>query len=419
MTSFHYQNGSLYAEGVSIEEIARTVPTPFYVYSEQTLRFQMQSFAGAAQNRLTSFLVCFAVKSNANPAIIKILSSMGAGADIVSEGELLLALSAGVPADRIVFSGVGKTREALALAVERGIKQINLESEEEAILLNEIARQAGRQIRVAVRVNPDVDAHTHHKITTGKKENKFGVAWQEARPLYQRLMKSENLIPVGIDVHVGSQLLDTEPFAQAFDRTAEIVKALKADGVELKTIDVGGGLGVAYQETDRPCSPDDYMAVVAEKLGGLGCEIVFEPGRFLTAPAGVLVSRVVRVKHTAAKDFVVLDAGMNDLIRPAIYDAYHGIKAVRESSEQRLFDVVGPICESSDVFGKERALPIMQPDELVVLETTGAYGSSMGSNYNFRPFCAEILVNKNRFAMIRQRQTFEEMLSLNRPAPWL
>ena len=417
--SFHYQNGSLYAEDVSIMEIAQKVPTPFYLYSEQVLRSQMRAFSDAAQKRLKSSLVCFAVKSNANPAIINVFSSMGAGADIVSEGELLLALKSGIPADKIVFSGVGKTCEALTLAVEKEINQINLESEEEAEMLNEIAAKANKKVRVAVRVNPDVDAHTHHKITTGKKENKFGVAWQEARPLYQRLAKTENLIPVGIDVHVGSQLLETEPFEEAFKRTAEIVYTLRSDGIRLQTIDIGGGLGVAYQKTDKPCSPDDYIAVVEEQLGDLECEIVFEPGRFLVAPAGVLVSRVVRVKHTPSKDFLVLDAGMNDLIRPAIYDAYHNIAAVKEKEATQTFDVVGPICESSDVFGKDRMLPAMRPDDLVVIETAGAYGSSMGSNYNFRPLCAEVLVSKERFAVIQQRQTFEEMLALNRPVPWL
>lgn len=419
MTAFHYQNGQLYAENVSIKEIANVVPTPFYLYSERVLRDQMWAFTQAAEKHLPAFLVCFAVKSNANPAIIKVLASMGAGADIVSEGELLLALKSGIPAEKIVFSGVGKTEKALILAVEKGIKQINLESEEEAVLLDGIAEKVGKKVKVAVRVNPDVDARTHQKITTGKKENKFGVAWQEARPLYQRLMRMQNLIPVGIDVHVGSQLLETKPFDEAFERTAEIVRVLKKDGIALRTIDVGGGLGVAYREEDEPCSPDKYMVCVAGRLGTLGCELVFEPGRFLSAPAGMLVSRVVRVKRTPVKDFLVLDAGMNDLIRPAIYDAYHGIEAVKKGMATHRFDVVGPICESSDVFGKDRFLPEMQAEDLVVLKTAGAYGSSMGSNYNFRPLCAEVLVNGDQFAVIRKRQTFDDMLALNCPAPWL
>jgi len=419
MTFFYYKNNSLYVENVSVEDVARTVQTPFYLYSEQALRFQMQSFLSAAQKRLKSSLVCFALKSNSNLAVIKVLASMGAGADIVSGGELLMALKAGIPAEKIVFSGVGKTKEELVLAVEKGIKQINLESEEEAETLEEITAGIKKKVCVAVRVNPDVDAHTHHKITTGKKENKFGIVWRQARALYHRLSKSEWLLPVGIDIHVGSQLLETQPFEKAFDLAADFVRTLREEGINIQTIDVGGGLGVTYQETDVPCTPDEYMDVIAEKLGNSGCEIIFEPGRFLSAPAGVLVSRVVRAKHTEEKDFLVLDAGMNDLIRPAIYDAYHNIKAVKEAENSRIYDVVGPICESSDVFGKNRALPVMQSGDLVVLETAGAYGSSMGSNYNFRPLCAEVLVNKGSFAVVRKRQTVEEMLALNVPAPWL
>ena len=419
MTFFYYKNNSLYVEDVSVEDIAQTVPTPFYLYSEQTLRSQMQSFLSAAQKRLKSSLVCFALKSNANMAVIKVLASMGAGADIVSGGELTLALKAGIPADKIVFSGVGKTEDELSAAVEKGIKQINLESEEEAEMLEKIAARIEKKVHVAVRVNPDVDAQTHHKITTGKKENKFGIVWRQARGLYHCLAKSKWLIPVGIDIHVGSQLLKTQPFEEAFNLAADFVRTLKEDGIDLQTIDVGGGLGVVYQDTDVPCTPDEYIAVIAEKLGGLGCQIIFEPGRFLSGPAGVLVSRVVRVKHTEEKDFLVLDAGMNDLIRPAIYDAYHNIKAVKEAENSGIYDVVGPICESSDVFGKDRKLPAMKAGDLVVLETAGAYGSSMGSNYNFRPLCAEVLVNKDRFAIVRKRQTFEGMTALNVAAPWL
>lgn len=419
MTAFHYQNGALYAENVSVESVARKVPTPFYLYSEQQIRSQMRAFTEAARKHLPSFQVCFALKSNANPSVIGILASMGAGADIVSGGELFLALKAGIPADKIVFSGVGKTREELTAAVEKEIGRINLESAEEAEMLEEIALLAGKKVRVAVRVNPDVDAHTHQKITTGKKENKFGIVWREARPLYRRLAKSKVLLPVGLDVHVGSQLLETEPFAEAFGRAAEIVRTLKEDGIVLETIDVGGGLGVAYREEDKPCTPEEYMKTVADYLRDSGCKIIFEPGRFLVAPAGVLVSRVVRVKHTSEKDFLVLDAGMNDLIRPAIYDAYHAVTPVKEEAKTGTYDVVGPICESSDIFGKNRALPVMSTGDLVVLETAGAYGSSMGSNYNFRPLCAEVLVNGNDFAVVREAQTFEEMLSKNRPAPWI
>ena len=419
MTAFYYKDSELYVENVSVARIAEEIGTPFYLYSEAALRAQMQAFFSAAEKRLKSYSICFAVKSNANPSIIKVLASMGAGADIVSGGELLLSLKAGIPAEKIVFSGVGKTYADLEAAVDYNIGQINLESAEEADMLERIAAEKGKKVRVAVRVNPDVDAHTHHKITTGKKENKFGIAWREARPLYQRLMKTENLIPVGIDVHVGSQILEKEPFEQAFDRAAGLVRMLKEDGIDLRTIDVGGGLGVPYRNTDISFTPDEYMSVAAEKLGGLNCKIIFEPGRFLSAPAGVLVSRVVRVKHTENKDFLVLDAGMNDLIRPAIYDAYHNVRSVKQAENAKAYDVVGPICESSDVFGKDRMLPEMRPEDLVVLETAGAYGSSMGSNYNFRPLCAEVLVKGDAFAVVRRRQTFEEMMALTVSAPWL
>ncbi len=419
MKAFYYRNGSLYVEKVSVAEMAQTVQTPFYAYSEQEIRSQMQAFTQAATKYLSSFTVCFALKSNANISVIKVIASMGGGADIVSGGELMLALKAGIAPEKIVFSGVGKTREELTAAVENGIGQINLESEEEAEMLEEISLLAKKKTRVAVRVNPDVDAHTHQKITTGKKENKFGVAWENARPLYRRLAQSKGLIPVGLDVHVGSQLLETEPFEKAFDRTAGIVEALKADGIGLETIDVGGGLGVAYRESDEPCSVDAYMKIVADRLGKFGCRIIFEPGRFLIAPAGILVSKVVRIKHTTEKNFLVLDAGMNDLIRPAIYDAYHGVKPVKEGPADQTYDVVGPVCESSDVFGKDRKLPVMLAGDLVVLETAGAYGASMGSNYNFRPLCAEVLVNDDKFSIIRKAQTIDDIWAANNIAPWI
>lgn len=419
MNAFHYQNGQLYVEKIAISDIAGKVPTPFYVYSQQGIVEHFRAFDGAAKKNLKKSLTCFAVKSNANPSVLKLLAGLGAGADIVSGGELALALKSGIPADKIVFSGVGKTREELTLAVENDIKQINVESEEEALMLDEIATLAGKKAKIALRVNPDVDAHTHYKMTTGKKENKFGVDWKKARSLYRLFSESKGLCPVGIDVHVGSQLLDMEPFEEAFERAAEIVRLLRDDGIDIRTIDVGGGLGVAYRDGDMPPSPEIYMELVSKILGGLDCEIVFEPGRFLIAQSGILVSRAVRVKQAETKCFLVLDAGMNDLIRPAIYEAYHGIAAVKEGACDHSYDVVGPICESSDVFGKDRLLPAMKAGDLVVLKTAGAYGSSMGSNYNFRPLCAEVLVNGDSYAVIRERQSLDDMLSLTRPAPWL
>ncbi len=419
MNAIHYQNGQLYVEDVAISDIAKNISTPFYIYSQQGIVDHFRAFDGAAKKNLKKSLTCFAIKSNFNPSVLKLLAGLGAGADIVSGGELLLALKSGIPADKIVFSGVGKNEEELTLAVENDIKQINVESEEEALMLNDIAIKAGKKAKIALRVNPDVDARTHHKITTGKKENKFGVAWEKARSLYRDFAKSEGLSPVGIDVHVGSQLLEMEPFEEAFKRAAEIVRQLRDDGIDIRTIDVGGGLGVTYQDSDKAASPETYMELVGKVLGDLDCEIVFEPGRYLLAQSGILVSRIVRVKQTATKRFLVLDAGMNDLIRPAIYDAYHGIVSVKEGVNDHAYDVVGPICESSDVFGKDRLLPEMAAGDLIVLKTAGAYGSSMGSNYNFRPLCAEVLVNGKDYAVVRKRQSLEDMLALTCSAPWL
>lgn len=419
MNPFHYENGRLHAENVAVEDIAAKVGTPFYLYSQQGIVNRFKAFDDAARKYLPRHLTCFAVKSNANPAILKLFARMGAGADIVSGGELLLALSAGIPADKIVFSGVGKTREELTLAVQNGIKQINVESEEEALMLDEIAAVTGKKVKIALRINPDIDAHTHHKITTGTKEGKFGIAWERARPLYRLFSQSRGLQPVGIDIHVGSQVVEIEPFVEAFERAADIVRCLRDDGIDIRTIDVGGGLGVVYKDEDTPPSPEAYMTAAGEILGGLGCEVVFEPGRFLIAQSGVLVSRVVRTKQTDSTCFLVLDAGMNDLIRPAIYDAYHGVSAVRQGECDHCYDVVGPICESSDVFGRSRVLPAMKAGDLAVVETAGAYGSSMGSNYNFRPLCAEVLVNQDAFAVIRERQTPDQMLENTRSAPWL
>ena len=419
MDAFHYQNGQLCVEEITIHDIAEQVPTPFYLYSQKDIVDHFRCFDDAAKKHLKKSLVCFAIKSNANPSVLKLLAEHGAGADIVSGAELQLALKSGIPADKIVFSGVGKTREELILAVENNIKQINLESEEEALMLDEIATLAGKKAKVALRINPDVDAHTHYKITTGKKENKFGVDWKKARSLYRLFSQSKGLDPIGIDVHVGSQLLDAEPFEEAFERAAEIVRLLRDDGIDIQTIDVGGGLGVVYKPEDLPFLPEDYMASVGKILGDLDCEVVFEPGRYIVAQSGLLISRVIRVKQTETKQFLILDAGMNNLIRPAMYEAYHEVVALKDESKDHCYDVVGPICESSDVFGKDRMLPAMKAGELVAVKTAGAYGFAMASNYNMRPLCAEVLVNENKYAVIRERQTLEDMLSLTHFAPWL
>lgn len=401
-----------------ISKIAAEVGTPFYLYSEQKLRDNFKSFADAVKP-LKKATVCFAVKSNFNPTILKILAGMGAGADIVSGGELELALQAGVPADKIVFSGVGKTRAELTAAITAGIKQINAESESEIRLINEIAIGLNKTAAVGIRVNPDVDARTHEKITTGKKENKFGIDWNDARRLFLSAEQFKGISLHGIEVHVGSQILELSPFREAFVKTKKMLNDLKEHGVSIQTVDVGGGLGVAYKTDESAPSPADYIAVLQDVLGDFDGEFVFEPGRCISGDAGVLVASVVRVKQTGDKRFAVLDAGMSDLVRPAMYDAYHNIEAVKGGEASERYDVVGPICESADIFGKDRMLPELNEGDLIAIETAGAYGAAMASNYNGRPLIAEVLADNDRYAVIRRRQTVAEMTALCRPAPWI
>lgn len=401
-----------------ISKIAAEVGTPFYLYSEQKLRDNFKSFADAVKP-LKKATVCFAVKSNFNPTILKILAGMGAGADIVSGGELELALQAGVPADKIVFSGVGKTRAELTAAITAGIKQINAESESEIRLINEIAIGLNKTAAVGIRVNPDVDARTHEKITTGKKENKFGIDWNDARRLFLSAEQFKGISLHGIEVHVGSQILELSPFREAFVKTKKMLNDLKEHGVSIQTVDVGGGLGVAYKTDESAPSPADYIAVLQDVLGDFDGEFVFEPGRCISGDAGVLVASVVRVKQTGDKRFAVLDAGMSDLVRPAMYDAYHNIEALKGGEASERYDVVGPICESADIFGKDRMLPELNEGDLIAIETAGAYGAAMASNYNGRPLIAEVLADNDRYAVIRRRQTVAEMTALCRPAPWI
>lgn len=401
-----------------ISKIAAEVGTPFYLYSEQKLRDNFKSFADAVKP-LKKAIVCFAVKSNFNPTILKILAGMGAGADIVSGGELELALQAGVPADKIVFSGVGKTRAELTAAIMAGIKQINAESESEIRLINEIAIGLNKTAAVGIRVNPDVDARTHEKITTGKKENKFGIDWNDARRLFLSAEQFKGISLHGIEVHVGSQILELSPFREAFVKTKKMLNDLKEHGVSIQTVDVGGGLGVAYKTDESAPSPADYIAVLQDVLGDFDGEFVFEPGRCISGDAGVLVASVVRVKQTGDKRFAVLDAGMSDLVRPAMYDAYHNIEALKGGEASERYDVVGPICESADIFGKDRMLPELNEGDLIAIETAGAYGAAMASNYNGRPLIAEVLADNDRYAVIRRRQTVAEMMALCRPAPWI
>ncbi len=418
MDHFTYKNGILHAEDVPLSEIADAVGSPAYVYSTATLQRHYQVFTDAFAGAPAS--VFYAVKANSNLAVIKTLADMGAGADVVSEGELRRALAAGVPADRIVFSGVGKSAEELVFALESGILEINVESENELALLNNIAGERGDVVEIAIRVNPDVDAKTHHKISTGKKENKFGIDIDRAVDIFKRAQAMPNVNPVTVAAHIGSQLTDLAPYRAAFTRLAELVNTLRAEGIDIHRVDLGGGLGIPYAGEEPPL-PDAYAAVAREIIEPLNVEMLFEPGRMIVGNAGILLSKVLFVKQGEARRFVVLDAAMNDLIRPAMYDGYHGLKTVTErpnDAELSPADIVGPICESGDTFAKERPMPDLTDGELVAFTSAGAYGAVMASTYNSRLLVPEVLVNGDRFTVIRPRQTFEELLGADRFADW-
>ena len=421
MNHFDYVDGRLLAEQVPVADIAARVGTPFYCYSTATLERHYTVFVKALADAGLDAQVCFALKANSNIAVIRTFARLGAGADVVSEGELRRALAAGVPPDRIVFSGVGKTRSELELAVAKGIMQINVESEPELEALSQIASARGVRMPIALRVNPDVDAGTHAKITTGKKENKFGIEWTRAHEVYAKARTLPGIEVVGIACHIGSQLTDVEPFRQAFLRVRDLVAMLRADGFDIRRLDLGGGLGIPY-ESEEPPHPDVYAKAIKENLGDLGCRIVLEPGRLLVGNAGILVSRVIYVKEGATRTFIIADAAMNDLMRPALYDAYHTIEPVVEPAEdtpRHLVDVVGPVCETGDTFAKQRSLPPLRAGDLIVFRTAGAYGAAMSSTYNTRPLVPEVLVNGDTFAVVRARPSFDEMLALESVPDWL
>lgn len=419
MDHFNYRDGVLHAEDVPLPEIAAAVGTPVYVYSAATLRRHYKVFTDAFAGARAS--VYYAVKANSNLAVIKTLADMGAGADVVSEGELRRALAAGVPPSRIVFSGVGKSAEELAFALDADILEINVESENELDLLNQVAGARGKIADIAIRVNPDVDAKTHHKISTGKKENKFGIDIERAVDIFKRAHAMPHVAPVTVAAHIGSQLTDLAPYRAAFTRLAELVRELRAEGLPIHRVDLGGGLGIPYAG-ETPPLPDAYAAVAREIIEPLDVEMLFEPGRMIVGNAGILLSKVLFVKQGEARRFVILDAAMNDLIRPAMYDGYHGLKPVLERPADAVLspaDIVGPICESGDTFAKERPLPDLADGELVAFTTAGAYGAVMASTYNSRPLVPEVLVDGDRFAVIRPRQTYEEMLGADRIPDWL
>jgi diaminopimelate decarboxylase len=420
MDHFTYRDGVLHAEDVPLPRIAEAVGTPFYVYSSATLARHYTVFAEAFQGM--DALVCFATKTNGNKAVLNLLARLGAGADVVSAGEMHHAIAAGIPAERIVFSGVAKTREELAAALAAGIFQINVESVPELETLSQVATAMGCVAPVSLRVNPDVAADTHAKIATGRKENKFGVEWTNAHAVYKHALGLPGIAVKGVAVHIGSQILDLAPFRAAFQRVRDLVLLLRADGINLERVDLGGGLGIPYHRDDpKSPPPADYAAMVKEVLGDLGVTLVAEPGRLIAGNAGMLVSKVIYVKEGATRSFLILDAGMNDLVRPAMYDAFHDILPVDEpapDAERTPIDVVGPICETGDLFAKQRSLPAIPEGGLVAFATAGAYGAVMASTYNGRPLVPEVLVKGDKFAVVRRRPTLEEMTALESLPDW-
>ena len=421
MDHFLYRTGSLHAEDVRLSDIAATVGTPFYCYSTATLTRHYALFTEALSP--LPHMVCFAIKSLSNLAVLKVLGDLGAGMDVVSGGEYRRARAAGVLGDRIVFSGVGKTREEMRLALEGGIRQFNVESEPEMRALSEVATAMGLRAPIAVRVNPDVDARTHEKIATGKKENKFGIPIARASEVYAEAARLPGLEVVGIDVHIGSQLTELEPFEQAYLKVADLTGRLRAEGHEIRRLDLGGGLGIPYtRSNEAPPLPLDYGALIKRTVGHLGCEIEIEPGRLIAGNSGVLVARVIYVKEGEGRDFLILDAAMNDLVRPSMYGAHHDIVPLDEpapATEPRPYDVVGPVCETGDTFAKARPLPPMAEGDLVAFRSAGAYGAVMASEYNTRPLVPEVLVKDDHFAVIRARPTFDEILKRDSIPEWL
>jgi diaminopimelate decarboxylase len=421
MHHFAYRNGVLCAEAVDLVALAQAVGTPFYCYASATLERHYRVFAGAFAD--VDALVCYAMKANSNQAVIATLARLGAGADVVSAGELLRARSAGVAPERIMFSGVGKTEHELALAVDHGILCVNVESEAELERLAAIATAKGRSVDISIRVNPDIDARTHKKIATGTAESKFGIPISRAREAYGRAAKLKGVRVVGVDMHIGSQITELDPFGDAFALLADFVRALRADGHTIGHVDLGGGLGIPYREDNEPPpDPDAYAAVVKRATRGLGCRLIFEPGRLIVGNAGILVTRVLYVKRGERKTFVIVDAGMNDLVRPTLYDAHHDIRPVREpavGARRISADVVGPVCESGDFLALDRSMVEPQPGDLLAIMSAGAYGAVQASTYNTRALVPEVLVRNSEWALVRPRVTVEELIALDRPAPWL
>ncbi|HEY3030643.1 MAG TPA: diaminopimelate decarboxylase [Bradyrhizobium sp.] len=421
MNHFEYRNGVLHAEAVNLIELADVVGTPFYCYSTATLERHYRVFSDAFANE--EALVCYALKANSNQSVLRTLAKLGAGADVVSGGELKRALAAGIPPEKILFSGIGKTEAELRAALETDILCINIESEPELELLSRLATETGRTARVSVRVNPDVDSGSHAKISTGKSENKFGVPLKRAREVYARAAKLPGIRVTGVDMHIGSQITDLVPLEAAFRLLADFVQTLRADGHTISHVDFGGGLGIPYYlDQEAPPEPAAYAAIVKRVTHNLGCTLIFEPGRMIVGNAGILVTRVIYVKHGEAKNFVIIDAAMNDLIRPTLYEAHHDILpvvAATEGAPAIVADVVGPVCESGDYLALDRTLPEPKPGDLLAIMTAGAYGAVQAGTYNTRALVPEVLVRGGQWALVRPRLEVDALIALDRLPEWL
>ena len=420
MHHFDYRDGILHAEGVSLQVLAEEVDTPFYCYSTATLERHYKVFDDAFKG--VDHQIFYAMKANSNQAVIKTLTNLGAGVDVVSEGELRRAVALGVPGRKIVFSGVGKTAREMAYGLKQGIACFNVESEPELELLSSVATRLGTKAVVSIRVNPDVDARTHAKISTGKSENKFGIPYLRAEDVYRRASELEGIEIAGVDMHIGSQITDLEPYEQAYSLMADLVRSLRAQGHSIRHVDLGGGLGVPYRGTnDIPPHPSEYAEMVKRTLGDLDCTLMMEPGRMIAGNAGILVARVIYVKEGEGRNFVVTDAAMNDLIRPTLYDAHHELLPVKKPADdggQFVADVVGPVCETGDYLALQRDMPVVEAGDLIAFLTAGAYGAVQSGTYNTRPLVPEVLVNEERFAVVRPRQTFDQLIGLDHLAEW-
>lgn len=417
MNYFNYRRGEIYCENVPIREIAEAVGTPLYVYSYRTFERHFRVFDKAFQK--IPHLVCYSCKANANGSLLRTINKLGGGADIVSGGELYKALRAGIPHNKIVFSGVGKTEEELRAAIKADILMINIESEGELAMLRKLSKNMKRKVPVSIRVNPEIDPKTHPYITTGLKKNKFGVLWNDARRLYHEIAKEKYLVPAGMSSHIGSQILELAPFMEAVKSLKSMVRELRTDGISLTMIDIGGGLGISYKD-ELPPMPEDYAKVIEIELKGMGLRLILEPGRVLVGNSGIFVTKVLYVKKVPEKTFYIVDGAMNDLVRPSLYNAYHEIKPVKEKKNSVIkVDIVGPICESGDFLAKDREIAALSQDDLLAVFGAGAYGYSMSSNYNARRRAAEVLVKDREFFIVKKRETFADLVKGESTPPFL